>query len=333
MSRLENLSPDLHAVLSLLLRQRKSYAELATLLGIQEHAVHDRAHAALALLAPREARALSAAERERVGEYLLGAQDASQQQETRAYLQRSTPARAWAQALSSELAPLAPAGLAELPAHAAPSSRLGGAMILGGLAVVAIVAVLLIVGVGGGGGSSHTGTSASATGSTGTPTGSTHHTPAGRTSSTAATGSTGPATGPTGAGGTETTPATGTATGSGATHGKAMVLTPDTASSKAVGAAYVLSEQGQRAFYVFAKELPPTTGGEFYAVWLEGASSAAPYPLGSLPAATSSGIVEGGGPLPSNAGSYTRIVITTETSHKPAHPGPTVLGGRFTLAQ
>ena len=53
MSRLDELPPDQRAALSLLLRQRKSYAEVATLLGISERAVHDRAHAALAVLAPR----------------------------------------------------------------------------------------------------------------------------------------------------------------------------------------------------------------------------------------------------------------------------------------
>jgi hypothetical protein len=332
-SRLENLSPDLHAALSLLLRQRKSYAELATLLGIEERAVHDRAHAALALLAPRQARELSGAERERLGDYLLGQQDPATEVQTRAHLERSAPARDWAQALTAELAPLAPDALPEIPAPApaAPSSRTGGAIVLGALAVVAIVAVLLIVGVGGGG-SSHSGTGsneaststsggATSTPSAGASTGGAASTPAGG-SSTSGTSPSGAASTPTG----------GSSKGTGATHGKALTLTPpDPATSKALGVAYVLSEKGQRAFYVFAKELPPTTGATFYAVWLEGASSAPPYPLGSLPAVSSSGLVEGGGPLPANAGSYTRIIVTTETNHKPTHPGPTVLGGTFTL--
>ena len=53
MSRLDELPPDQRAALSLLLRQRKSYGEVASMLGIGEQAVHDRAHAALAVLAPR----------------------------------------------------------------------------------------------------------------------------------------------------------------------------------------------------------------------------------------------------------------------------------------
>jgi len=51
MSRLDELPPDQRAALSLLLRQRKGYAEVAGLLHIPARAVHDRAHAALAVLA------------------------------------------------------------------------------------------------------------------------------------------------------------------------------------------------------------------------------------------------------------------------------------------
>jgi hypothetical protein len=334
-SRLDDLSPDLHAALALLLRQRKSYAELATLLGVQAHAVHDRAHAALALLAPRQARELSREQRERVGEYLLGQQDAEQQRESRAYLASSAPARAWAQALTDELAPLAPHGLAEIPPPAAPSSRVGGALILGGLAVVVIVAVLLIVGIGGGGGSSGgSGTNASAgstgqstSGASGTGKASTTDKPVGTKSSSAAEA--GSATNTTAGASTATTPAAGTGAAAG-THGKALPLTPpNPAASKALGVAYVLSEKGQRAFYLFTKDLPALPEGAFYAVWLEGAASAPAYPLGSLPAAGSDGLVEGGGPLPTDAASYTRVSVTQETSHHPVHPGPIVLSGAF----
>lgn len=341
MSHLDSLPPDLRAVLSLLLRQRKRYAEVAALLDIEERAVHDRAHAALALLAPREARELSAPQREQVGEYLLGQQDPATESRTRAYLEESAAGRAWARALSGELGALASRPLPHVPAGPAPSaststhqaqapaatpgsqasssaaesqlssSRVGGAVILGVLAAVVIVAVLLIVGVGGGGGGSHstthTGTSANA--------GSTQSQGKGATTS-----------------GTSTTTGSTTGSGSPTNHGKALTLTPpNPSSSKAVAVAYVLSQKGQRAFYVFAKGLPTPPSGVFYAVWLEGAASAADYPLGSLPAKGPSGLVEGGGPLPTNASSYHRIVITSETSHHPSHPGPTVLGGAFSV--
>lgn len=331
MSRLDDLPPDLRASLSLVLLQQKSYAELGGLLGIERHAVHDRAHAALALLAPRQARALSVAEREQVGEYLLGQLDAGGRREAQTYLAGSEPARAWAQALAGELGQLAPEGLPEIPAArngaarggaarraaepgaAVSVSRRGGAILLGAIAVVVVVAVVLVVGIGGGGGGSHPATTgASAThGSTTTGKAKASTTPSGATGASGVTGASG---------------------ATGATHSKALPLVPPSGSTtKALGVAYVLSEKGQRAFYVFSKGLPTPATGAFYAVWLEGSPSAADYPLGSLPAAGSDGLIEGGGPLPSDAGSYTRIIVTTETSHKPTHPGPTVLGGKFEL--
>src|SRR5947209_7791711 len=126
MSRLDELPPDQRAALSLLLAQRKSYGEVATLLAIEEGAVHDRAHAALALLAPSQARELEAERREEVGDYLLGQQPSvADRLATRAYLGGSEPAREWAKAISEELAPLTPAPLPEIPAEAAPGAADG----------------------------------------------------------------------------------------------------------------------------------------------------------------------------------------------------------------
>ncbi len=120
MSRLDSLSPDLRAALALLLRQRKRHAEVAAMLSMPERAVHDRAHAALGLLAPAQARELSPEHRNQVGEYLLGQQTDAQQRATRTYLQRDPAALAWAQALERELQPLSSD---PLPAIPAPSSN------------------------------------------------------------------------------------------------------------------------------------------------------------------------------------------------------------------
>ena len=103
MSRMDELPPDQRAALSLLLSQRKSYAEVATLLQIPAGAVHDRAQAALAVLAPGEARALSADERAEVGDYLLGQAGIADRLKTRTYLSDSEPARTWALAVAGEL--------------------------------------------------------------------------------------------------------------------------------------------------------------------------------------------------------------------------------------
>jgi hypothetical protein len=370
MSRLETLPPDLQAALSLLLRQRQGYAPLARMLGIEERAVHDRAHTALGLLAPRKARQLTAAQREQVGEYLLGQQSPVQQADTRAFLESSPAGRAWAQALATELTPLAgAAGLPEIPsaeltpapsarpaatprpqpaatprpqpaatprpqpaanpsparpaapeteppASTAPpppaatqpqgtgSSRTGGAILLGALAVVVIVAVVLIVS---GGGSGKSGASApKSSAST-----HSHH-----------------------KGSTTTTGTTSTAGGSGKTSiskEPIKLLPPEVASSKAAALAYVLTKEGKHDFYLIADGLPPLSGEDFYAVWLEN-SPTETKALGKLPAEGSDKRIEGGGPLPTNAASFARIIVTSETGANPTHPGTIVLTGAFKLS-
>src|SRR2546426_11439718 len=118
MSRLDDLPPDQRAALSLLLRQGKGYAEVAALLKIGERAVHDRAHAALAVLAPREARRLSVERRGDVGDYLLGQQNEQQGLATRRLLEGSPEALVWARALASELSSVSEEPLRALPAAA-----------------------------------------------------------------------------------------------------------------------------------------------------------------------------------------------------------------------
>jgi len=181
MSRLDDLPHDQRATLSLLLCQRKSYAEVAGLLSIDQRALHDRAHAALAVLAPREARELSAADREEIGDYLLSQQaSVAARLRTRTHLESAEPARAWARAVAGELAPLAVAPLPDIPGPLAtssaprdtseerppaspshgqrvggparvsmPSSRVGGALLLAAILAGVIVAVILITGSGG----------------------------------------------------------------------------------------------------------------------------------------------------------------------------------------
>src|SRR5436309_2724294 len=120
MSRLDDLPPDQRATLSLLLRQRKSYAAVAALLEIPERAVHDRAHAALAVLAPKQARAVPAERREEIGDYLLGQQPGvAERLATRTFLGGSEAGRAWARELADALEPLAAGALPDIPPPAA----------------------------------------------------------------------------------------------------------------------------------------------------------------------------------------------------------------------
>ena len=177
---------------------------------------------------------------------------------TRTYLEGSGPARAWAHALAAELAPLAVAPLPEIPGAPVPqaaavdggdrapaverkgkgtgfstrapmpSSRVGGALLLGAILAGVIVAVILLTGSGG---SSQ-----------------------GRTASRPARAATGATA--------STTPGAAKPT-----ENKRITLTPTNPHSNAIGVAEVLSEGNKYAFFLAAEHLAPSTGF-FYAVWL-----------------------------------------------------------------
>jgi hypothetical protein len=334
MSRLDDLPPDQRATLSLLLRRGKSYAEVAELLSINESAVHDRAQVALAVLAPREARELTAERREEIGDYLLDQRPSvAERLATRTYLEGSPQARAWAGAVAAQLETLTDAPLPEIPSGASsgsspvsrdrpdepeeasapippprssardadahqrtplPSSRVGGGLLLAALIAIVIAAVILISGSGG---SSHKSSTAAATSTGGSKSG---------TSSTAAQSGR-------------------------ASEDKRITLTPPNPASKSIGVAEVLSEGGKYAFYLAAEHIPPTKGqGFFYAVWLYN-SPTSHEALSKAPPVGSNGRVQGGALLPADAGKYHKMLLTRETSAQPTSPGPVVLSGPFAL--
>jgi hypothetical protein len=326
MSRLDELPPDQRAALSLLLRQHKSYAEVASLLGIAERAVHDRAHAALAVLAPRRARELTPERRQEIGDYLLGQQPGvAERLRTRTYLSSFEPARAWAGEISTQLAPLAGASLPEIPAGAgistgtgtgaqrpqrvgdlssasAParaagalstpparsqqSSRLGGAVLLAVLVAAAIAVIVLLTGSGGGSHAKKSSTNAS------------------KTSSTAST-----KTGPT-------------------VENQITLKSPD-AKSASVGVVEILVEGGKRAFFIEAQHIPASKGF-YYAIWLYNSPSSF-LGVSKSPAVGSTHRLAGGSLLPSNAGEFHEMLVTEETTSHPTHPGHVVLRGAFSL--
>jgi hypothetical protein len=328
MSRLDELPPDQRAALSVLLSQRKTYAEVATMLAIQERAVHDRAHAALALLAPRQARGLPAERREEVGDYLLGQQPGvAERLATRTYLEGSDPAREWARAVSGELAGLAPRPLPEIPggdAPAAPAATDGGeaptltpsstprastangappagspertlgerlpSSRLGGALLLAAIAAVVIVAV-----------------VLITDGGSGSHSSKGASSSAAAAAKT--TTGP--------------------AIAQRLTLTSPTPGSKAVGVMDILAEGSKRAFFIDAENLPESKGF-FYALWLYN-SPTSHRPLSASPPVGSTHRLQGGALLPSDAASYHTVLLTRETSRTPSRPGSIVLSGAFSL--
>jgi hypothetical protein len=332
MSRLDDLPPDQRATLSLLLRRGKSYAEVAGMLEIDERAVHARAHAALAVLAPAQARELTAQQRDEVGDYLLGQRSGvAERLAARTFLQSSPPARAWAAALAEELWQLPGAALPDIPAgdtgadgtssaqpspHAsapaagaagssswtpgATRSSLSPARIRGALLLAAIVAgvVVAVVLLSGGGSSS--------------------------SSNSAADGGEASKTTSSGKGTTSTQQAR-------AKEDKRIALASPDAASRAVGVAEVLSEGSQYAFYLAAQHLQPSKGkGFFYAVWLYNSPSSY-EPLSRAPDVGASGNVQGGALLPKDAAKYHTMLLTRETDPKPSRPGTVVLRGAFAL--
>jgi hypothetical protein len=326
MSRLDELPPDQRAALSLLLRQRKSYAEVATLLGISELAVHDRAHAALAVLAPRRARELEPERRLEVGNYLLGQQTGvAERLRTRTYLASSEPARAWASDLAAELQPLAGEQLPEIPPAAAPATapaasapapqrvadlssapaaaprapapaqttagRAGSSSRIGGVVLLVVLVAAVIVAVVLLTGGSGSGKSVAST------------------STTVSTAS--------------------TATKAGPTIDNQIALKTPSTKSGSTGAAYVLSKGSTIAFFIQAQKIPEAKGF-YYAIWLYNSPTSF-QPLTKSSAVGSNHRLEGISPLPSNADKFSEVLLTRETSAKPTHPGPVVLEGPFSL--
>lgn len=276
MKDLDRLAPDQRAVLSLVLEQDRSYEEVASLLGMSEQAVRDRAHAALDALA-HDTHPTAVGARGHVGQA-----PAAESATTNGAVAQNGRGTGEAQAARS--------------VHLAPrrGSRLAGALLLGALVAVIVVAAILISG-GSGGGSKASSQVAS-------------HSTTTRSSSTTSSNAT-----------SAQTPKL----------DKTLTLAPTDPSLKAAGVAYVLSQGKRRAFYVKAEGMPPSSGF-FYAVWLYDSPSHS-APLGRAPTVKSDGRMEGGGPLPANASSYHKIVITRETNLHASQPGEIVLSGAFAI--
>jgi Sigma-70, region 4 len=311
MARLDQLPPDQRAVLQLLLKQGKSYGEIASLLRIERSAVKARAHDALSALGPEDAGDLSDDRRDEIGDHLLGQQDESQAAATRSFLEGSPAGRAWGRVVSSELRELAPAGLPEIPAEGGGgldgahdalearraargrherSSKLGGLLLLvGGAIVVAVVLVLLL------------------------------------TSGGDDKKDTGPVGGGTGT--TSTTPATTTGTATTPTVEAQVNLFPPGGGKKPLGVANVVTQQGRRGIALVGQDVPATNGKFAYAMWLTG--GATPKRLGFFGEVKANGRMQGFVLTPANFASYSTLVVSRETQRSPKAPGPIILSGKL----
>jgi hypothetical protein len=304
MARLDQLPPDQRAVLQLLLKQGKSYGEIASVLKIERSAVKARAHDALAALGPEDTD-LSEDRRDEIGDHLLGQQDAGQQKATRTFLEDSPAGRAWARVVASELRDLAPDRLPEIPGEGTAaaadeadplaarraelrekerSSKLGGLLLIIGLGIaVAVVLILLLSG--GDDNKKNTG-------------------PVGGTTSTSTTST------------TSTTPQV-----------QAQInLFPPSGAKKPLGVANIVTQQGQRGIALVGQDLPPTNSKFAYAMWLENSSSDAER-LGFFGAVKKDGRLQGFVIAPRDYAKFSKLVVTRETARNPKVPGPVVLQG------
>lgn len=301
MARVDDLPADQKAVIQLLLKQGKTYDELAALLRLDGAGVRDRALDALDSLGPDDAGDLDSAHQDDISDFLLGQQSASKRAATRDLLETSAAGRAWARVVASELRPIAGDALPDIPAagkeadeafdalearkaarqERAKSSKLGGLLVLIGLGVAIAVGGVLVLG----GGDDEDDTPAAA-----------QSTP----------------TGPTGAA---------------PTVDAQINLTAAVEGSKALGVAQVLSQDGQRALAVTGQDLQASSR---YVVWLYNSPSDSQF-LGFAPPVGEDGRLSGLAPVPEEASKFKQLVITRERVDRPQRPGTIVLRGALDL--
>ncbi len=312
------LAPDQKAVLQLLLKQGKSYDDIAGLLRLDRESVRERALDALDALGqagadgPGAANELSPERQDEVADHLLLQQTASERAATREFLETSPPGRAWARAVAAELRPTAGDALPDIPSEPAEvaeafdaldertaarerqekSSKLGGALILGAVgALVALGLVVLLRGIGGLSGEDE---------------------PAPRAEQPAPPACVQGAAGATAATGT---------TGAGTLPQQQINLEPLVGSKSKALAIAVIADNGL-AFQ--AEKLPRS---DLYKVWLwDSAQEAIPLGFAEYDPKTKrlAGALE---QLPPAAANCASLVITRERSRQSPTPGPIVLGG------
>jgi hypothetical protein len=332
MASLETLTPDQRAVLDLVLRRGRSYDDIAQLLAIDRAAVRTRALAAFDAIGPETG--ISPESRALVTDYLLGQLPERVAEQTRERLAESPYDRAWARVVASELETIATEPLPEIPdasrartspspspngeaaASAAappreprqrrppklsdrPSSRRGGAIMLGLGALVVVAVVVVLVTVIGGGSSKNQPTTAA---------------------------SSAPAR-------TTTTTAAGSSTGATGTNGQAKIvaqvnLNPPSGSGSAKGVGLVVKDGSAYGLIIEAQDVAPNSHNA-YAVWLSNSSTDS-LRLGFVnPAVGKTGKLQVGTGLPTNAGHYKQLLLTLETQSNPKTPGQVVLAGPF----
>ncbi len=175
-----------------------------------------------------------------------------------------------------------------------PSSRVGGAVLLGIGALIAVIVVVIVIVTSGGGSTKTTSSSAAA-----------------------------PPT-------TTSTPATGT-TSTAAKPVAQINLTSPTGATSPTGIAEVVKQGSADGIVIVAQGVTPNSKHDAYAVWLYKSATQAKI-LGFVnPGVGSNGRLSTAGALPTDAANYSQLLVTLETQASPKAPGKIVLQGNLTL--
>jgi hypothetical protein len=103
MATFDQLSPEQRAIVELVLRQGKTYDELADMLNLPQPRVRALARDALVELAPVSVRGVEEDWRGQLADYVLGQQSGPEATATKGHLRRSEAARSWARSLLDSL--------------------------------------------------------------------------------------------------------------------------------------------------------------------------------------------------------------------------------------
>jgi hypothetical protein len=315
MATFDQLTPEQRAIVELVLRQGKTYAELADMLNVPEARVRELARDALVELAPVSVRGVEEDWRGQLADYVLGQQSGPEATATKGHLRRSEPARSWARSLLDSLeqfyengsvpaipegergrraaagAPREPRSTAGAGAGLAPLGdrrwllpALGGALLL-----ILLIVLVWPVGVLTGGDDNKSSDNSAASSAGGTQT----------------------------TGGQSTTGQTGQTSGAPA------------------GIAIVVAKSGKKQLLVQAARLTPSGQSEGYYVWLYNSPSDAKSLGGQV--TDQNGNYQAIGPLPADYKNYKYIDISRQKIASGAavkHSGDSVLRGKMpTLKQ
>ena len=313
MAYIESLNDGQRAVLQLLLRQGKSYEDLAGMLKTDPAGVRARARSAIASVGP-DASTIGDDRRDEIADYLLGQQTASQRAATREYLESSRTGRSWARAAATALGPIGGAALPDIPAEREEvaeafdaldrrtarqeevqrSSQLGTRLIYAGVGVVLAIVIILVLSLGGGDDSGGTADTTTTAAQTTTPTGDKFEVLA-----------------------------------------QGTMRAPDGGDADAQGQVAIVRfpDNNQFRFALTASGLPPSSSrGSAYGVWLYTSKDKKRF-LG-FPDSTvgKDGKLKTVSDLSPDTPNYGAVLLTRETAESPKQPGKIVLIGRMVTA-